>query len=165
MTRRYTIQDPVARFWSCVEKTDQCWLWMGTILRNGYGQFTVRCRPFKAHRYSYELLKGKIPPGLTLDHLCRNRACINPDHLEIVTLKENLARGIGPTAMNSRKTHCKKGHVLAGGNLMMDGSSRMCRACRNDYFREYAKTLHRKEKMRVYRKKYELADAIAQEEK
>lgn len=82
------------RFWSKVEKTDDCWLWKAYILKNGYGQFRIDNRTLiVAHRYSYILTKGEIGAGLDLDHLCRVRHCVNPAHLEPVTRQENIVRG------------------------------------------------------------------------
>jgi len=72
---------------------NSCWLWQGIINEAGYGKLKVSKRWVKAHRYSYELFVGDIPEGLTLDHLCRNRSCVNPGHLEPVTLRENVLRG------------------------------------------------------------------------
>ena len=81
---------------------------------------------------SYELHVGPIPKGLTVDHTCRNRRCVNPNHMEIVTQKENNARGNSPSAINARKTHCKRGHPFSGDNLYVDPGrqSRHCRACK-----------------------------------
>lgn len=79
------------RFWSLVTKTETCWLF-GRLTPIGYGYFRADLKPTMAHRYSYELLVGPIPDGLTIDHLCRNRACVNPDHMEPVTQRENLRR-------------------------------------------------------------------------
>lgn len=107
-----------------------CWEWQGVIV-NGYGVFGKG----SAHRYSYELCYGKkIAEGLQLDHLCRNRKCVNPVHLEEVTLKENVLRGEGITAVNKRKTHCIHGHEFSLENTRhyrkKDGSlNRVCRAC------------------------------------
>lgn len=87
---------PVAeRFWEKVQKTDDCWLWTASVKPAGYGQFTVEDQkpPVYAHRFSYEQLVGPIPDGLTLDHLCANRRCVNPDHLEPVPMAENTRRG------------------------------------------------------------------------
>lgn len=83
------------RFWQKVEKSaDGCWLWAGTILPSGYGQFRVGLGRARAHRFAYELLVGEIPEGLTIDHLCRNIRCVNPDHLEPVTAAENVRRAV-----------------------------------------------------------------------
>jgi len=83
------------RFDSKIEKTDGCWIWRGSITRYGYGQFAVTAhKTARAHRFAYELWVGSIPSGLVLDHLCRNRACVHPDHLEPVTHRENLAHAV-----------------------------------------------------------------------
>jgi len=115
---------------------DGCIEWTGFIDRYGYGQF----RPaggrasgkVGAHRWSYEHFVGPIPKGLQLDHLCRNRACVNPSHLEPVTPRENVMRGEGPASVNARKTRCDKGHPLTGENVGIHGTTgnRYCRACR-----------------------------------
>src|SRR5580698_2584776 len=85
------------RFWRLVEKTESCWNWKGGKT-NGYGCFQIAKVNFRAHRLAYELLRGPIPTGLHLDHLCRNRSCVNPDHLEPVTQRENTLRGEGIAA-------------------------------------------------------------------
>lgn len=83
----------VKRFWDKVDKTSSCWLWQAKENVVGYGRIRIGGRKVLAHRYSYELLKGEIPNGLELDHLCRVPACVNPDHLEPVTRRENITRG------------------------------------------------------------------------
>jgi len=85
--------DPAERFWPNVEKTDECWIWKGGANKRGYGSFFDGVWNVRAHRYSYELAIGPIPPGLHLDHLCRNTRCVRPDHLEPVTGEENHRRG------------------------------------------------------------------------
>lgn len=108
----------------------RCWIWQGCINSIGYGQITIAGQIYLAHRFVYEYLVGLIPEGLTLDHLCRNTACVNPDHLEPVTYKENTLRGIGPTAINSKKTYCKHGHEFTVENTRMRKSGgRSCRTC------------------------------------
>ena len=120
------------RFWSKVEKTDTCWLWTASKNHNGYGIFDINGKTQRAHRLSYELYKGKIPDGLQIDHLCRVRHCVNPDHLEAVTRKENILRGICFSAINKRKTHCYKGHEFTKDNTYINPSgSRRCIICRN----------------------------------
>ena len=116
-----------------INKTKNCWIWIGHITPLGYGRYSAKF----AHRLVYELLVGKIPKGLELDHLCRNTRCVNPKHLEPVTHKENILRGIGWTAINARKILCLKGHPLKGKNLRTykdrrDGSIyRTCIKCQD----------------------------------
>lgn len=81
------------RFWAKVTKTDTCWLWTAVTLPNGYGLVTINKRKIYVHRWSYEATKGPIPDGLVIDHLCRVRNCVNPDHLEAVTNQVNILRG------------------------------------------------------------------------
>jgi hypothetical protein len=112
------------------ELKTRCWLWTAYCDRDGYGQFTARNRSRLAHRTSYELFRGAIPKGLTLDHLCRNRSCVNPDHLEPVTKGINTLRGYAPSAINKGKQVCKNGHPLNAANTYTrpDGD-RACRKC------------------------------------
>lgn len=94
----------------------ECWLWAGFKAPNGYGQVYAPGygrSPQRAHRVIYEALVGLIPQGLVLDHLCRVRCCVNPEHLEPVTLKANILRGEGLSAKNANKTHCPQGHAYA----------------------------------------------------
>lgn len=114
----------------------RCWLWTASQTSNGYGLFRLN-QGTTAHRAAWGLLRGSIPHALDIDHLCRNRLCVNPDHLEPVTHSENLLRGDNknPNGMGDRK-ECANGHPFAGANLFVrkDGS-RGCRACRRSYQR------------------------------
>ena len=92
----------------CEKLGSKCWSWIGSKDKNGYGLFSFDTY---SHRISYEFFKGEILSGLVIDHLCRNTNCCNPDHLEAVTNKENVLRGIGPSALNAKKTYCSKGHL------------------------------------------------------
>lgn len=130
------------KFLSPVAHPDGCWIWTGALTtgktvrtRGGYGKFSLRDRNCLSHRVMYEHARGPISG--TIDHLCRNRACCNPAHLEDVPNRTNLLRGQGIMAQHARKTHCKRGHPLAGHNLMLVPGGRMCRECRNWSFATY----------------------------
>lgn len=112
-----------------------CWEWTAHIEDNGYGRFGYRGTMRWAHRVSYQIFVGCIPDGLDLDHLCRNRKCVNPDHLEPVTRKVNAERGVAGQVNRDRmisKTHCPQGHPYSGDNLYVVPSTgyRQCNACR-----------------------------------
>lgn len=125
-----TIQNPVERFMSYVDKSGACWLWTGGRERRGYGFFWYGQRLWSAHRFSYMIHNGEIPSGLTIDHVCRNPQCVNPAHLEAVTQKVNNLRGMSDSAANSRKTHCKRGHAFTDENTWRDKrNKRRCRIC------------------------------------
>lgn len=154
--RWYRYGDPAAtprfdplhiRFWKYVEKQSEegCWNWTGAATR-GYGAFAISQRPtvaVRAHRFSYELEYGKIPDGLTIDHLCRNKSCVNPKHLEAVTPKVNVLRGDTITAANAKKTHCIHGHKFTKENThITPRGARRCRACERYRVRFYRTRAH-----------------------
>lgn len=119
----------VDRFWAKVDKTDGCWLWSAARTADGYGNIKVDGKARRAHRLAYELSVGEIPAGLDLDHLCRNRSCVNPDHLEPVTRRENVLRGDGLAALRAKQTHCKSGHEFTPENTYTGSGGRSCRRC------------------------------------
>lgn len=113
------------------ETPDGCWEWTGAIQSSGYGSVGYAGKIALTHRLAYEMLVGAIPNGLHIDHLCRNRPCCNPAHLEAVTQKVNTLRGVGFAAVNVVKTHCKNGHQYVEANTYVDKrGSRSCRTCR-----------------------------------
>lgn len=125
-----------ARFWSHVtrgRRVKDCWQWTGSTLNTDYGRFSWRGRTLLAHRVAYELLVGPIPEGLTLDHLCRNRTCVSPFHLEAVSGRVNTLRSDSPSALNALKTECVNGHPYTEGNVYYAPKTghRQCITCRN----------------------------------
>lgn len=128
----------IVRFTRHVEVSESgCWLWKSSTNHGGYGEFTVPAatsrgkKTVAAHRWAYEHFVGPIPDGLTIDHLCRVRHCVNPAHLEPVTVQDNLAR-------RPPKTHCPNGHPYQGSNLRVNRQgAKECRTCRRDSHRRY----------------------------
>lgn len=121
-----------SRFWAKVRKDPStgCWEWTAAT-SDGYGHFAVKKGDIRAaHRVAWEMLRGPVPDGLHIDHLCRNRACVNPDHMEPVSCRTNILRGIGPSARHAIKTHCPQGHEYSPDNTYHYRGQRHCRACR-----------------------------------
>lgn len=124
-----------------VDRTGDCWIWTGYVNPNGYGQLGTILQGKKdtilAHRLSWMLFRGPLVEGLVIDHLCRDRRCVNPEHLELVTNTENVMRGIGLGPTNRAKTHCKRGHAFTEANTGIKDGKRVCRACARLWAKEH----------------------------
>lgn len=119
----------IQRFDSKVFLTNRCLLWTGTSTGNGYGRFWHEGKMVLAHRFAYECAYGPIPDGLQIDHLCRVRCCVNPDHMDVVTNAENTKRGL--TGQWKRPDICKRGHAMTPENTYTyPHGGRECRACK-----------------------------------
>jgi len=132
-----TVKEHISRYMKYVEISDGCWIWKGGI-GGSYGKFYFspnhKPKQVQAHVFSYLFFIGDYDRSLDLDHLCRDRRCVNPYHLEPVTRKENLARG----DHNHRdKTHCRHGHEFTAGNTILYDNRRYCRECCRKRSREY----------------------------
>lgn len=147
MTR--VAQPLVERFWSKVDRNGpvhptlgtRCWLWTGAVAGRGYGYIALgvagKRRNGYGHRLAYELFVADIPAGMEIDHLCREKRCVNPAHLEPVTPAENNRRSNSRSALNARKTHCRAGHAFDEQNTYRHDAQRMCRQCRADTARRW----------------------------
>lgn len=143
MPRKLQAVAPLAdRLFAKVNAEGDCWLWTGALNREGYGHINL-CRPrrtLRVHRAVWEMLVGPITDDMVLDHLCRIRHCVNPDHLEPVTQAENTARG-AYRADATRRTECRRaGHPLTDDNLAPSGPGRsrgICRQCKNEANRRH----------------------------
>ena len=138
--RAESVMTAIEKFLSKINIIESgCWEW-AVGLTSGYGEFWFNNKSALSHRFIYEYYYGSICPDLTIDHLCRKRKCCNVLHLEQVTQKENILRGIGITAINARKTHCIQGYPLSGDNLRVkkDGERR-CKTCHREREKESRK--------------------------
>lgn len=130
MQTQYTPSLPIETLIPLFDASGDCWEWAGTKTPSGYGSFGVKIdgkwRNRVAHRLVWIALCGPIPDGLTMDHLCRVRHCVNPDHLEPVVARVNILRGYGASALNAKRNRCKRGHDA----LIEAPRSRVCRVCR-----------------------------------
>lgn len=136
-----------ARYFVRHVRTDDngCWTWTGGKTWDGYGLFNIPTRgTVKAHRFAYEAINGSIPDGLEIDHLCRNRACVRPSHLEAVTRRINLLRGNTIQAAYAARTHCNHGHPFDDANTVIEAGWRRCRTCKRAANAQYDRKRQRK---------------------
>lgn len=115
-----------------------CWEWNGAVEKNGYTRAYDGKKMNWGHRVAYMLFVGPIPVGKEIDHLCRNPGCVNPEHLEAVSHRENMRRSpLGYAGVQRRKTHCPQGHPYSGDNLVVWNGMRYCRTCQRRYKQAY----------------------------
>ncbi len=114
-----------------------CWIWIGCFHWNGYGQLTFDHEHYRSHRFVYEYLVDQIPKGIELHHVCENRRCVNPFHLQPLTPKEHMMKGMGIGRINIEKTHCNHGHKFTKENIINYNGWRYCRKCKDRIDREY----------------------------
>ncbi len=150
----YPSPETIARFWEKVNKKAKngCWEWTACLNDAGYGKFCVSERRLLAHRVSLFLTGVHLPLNLVADHKCRNRKCVNPQHLRLVSIKANaLENSISPVAQNAGKTHCDRGHLLSGKNLYitLGRKTRSCRICQNQFSRNYKAKKRQAKKLRL----------------
>ena len=123
----------ISDFWKnvAVGGMDACWPWLRAVTSAGYGSVFIDGRRQSAHRVAYALVHGPIPDSLVIDHKCRNKVCVNPRHLDLVTTRVNVIdRSQSPVAQNARKTHCRLGHPFNTENTYVDSTGRRhCRTC------------------------------------
>lgn len=112
------------------EPNTGCWLWAGAVTPKGYASARWKGRAQAVHRLVFKMTRGAIPRPLVLDHLCRVRCCVNPAHLEVVTVRENNLRGVGLMAQNARKTSCVNGHPFTVENTRVRNDGRECIICK-----------------------------------
>lgn len=140
------------RFWNKVVKTNKCWNWTGAKGQWGHGQFWNGKRLVNAHRISYEMHIGKIPKGLTIDHMCRNPPCVNPKHLQAITMRDNIL--LGSKAQN---THCPNGHPFSADNTFYIKTSRSCRICKRkrdiQYWKKHGECYRQRKRLQYLRDK------------
>lgn len=137
MSNKLTLEIPeleesqIKSFNERIDKSNECWNWIGHVENGGYGIFKTKKKQYKSHRVSYKIHHGNMPIDMAIDHICRNRTCVRPDHLRLVTFVQNVKENtISPCWKNSVKTHCKWGHKFTPENTNSNGNRRRCRVCK-----------------------------------
>ena len=147
------------RFWARCDRSggpEACWPWLGALSRDGYGQLRLGGKTVYAHHVACELVGKTVPDGWVRDHLCRNRSCANPGHIEAVTFAENVRRGVSCCAANARKTSCLQGHEYSEESTIVGPNGRECRVCRKEREQRRPKR-DRKAYSRAYRERRKTA--------
>lgn len=159
MARRSTFMDKLN---ASMREANECWVWVGHKKPDGYGRLSINGRMKYAHRVAYEILVGPVPHGMELDHLCRNTSCVNPAHLEPVTHRENILRGVGMGGVNARKTHCKHGHEFTEDNTIILKSSgwRICAICEKVRAKRRNESPRAREQKRLYAQRPDIRERI-----
>lgn len=129
--------DEIMKFHARYTKSDGCWTWRGCLHSSGYGSFYMGRQKVSAHRLAFVIHNGEIPDGLVIDHLCRNRSCVNPEHLEAVTQSRNVRRGLLCADTIRLGSNCSKGHLIDEESIMRTKRGPRCRICNRNYMREY----------------------------
>ena len=137
-----------ADFWAKVDFSGECWIWTGAKDSDGYGIFRLAGKQWRAGRLSLAFTNGELPPELMASPTCRNPSCVRPQHLAGITVKECTLRGNSIQGQNARKTHCKRGHALAGENLSVDRRGcRSCKECGRRISRDWMRAASRTKKL------------------
>lgn len=153
----------IQNFLNKIRLSNGCWDWVASLSVKGYGLFKLNGKTVKAHRVSYELFKGEIPKGLQIDHLCRNRKCVNPSHLEAVTARINVLRGETITAKAFRTTKCPLGHPYSMYNTWFDNRGhRNCKICKTEKRNLPEQKAYQKSYQKQYREQAKLSHLVQQ---